>query len=568
MMEGYFVRTLGMHRVYNSAFMNMLKNEDNAKYRSAIKSVMDFNPEIMKRYVNFMNNPDEETAIAQFGKDDKYFGVCTLMCTLPGLPMFGHGQIEGFSEKYGMEYKRAYWDEQEDWYLIERHEKEIFPLLEKRYLFSQVENFILYDLIGPEGFVNENVYAFSNRIGDEKAVVLYNNAYEQSRGWIKYSSASAQKDGLNFKRFTLSEGLALGVSNSTFIIFRDQISNLEYIRHSGDLAHHGLYVELDGFKYHVFLDFREVQENDYGHYSQIADYLGGRGVPNIEETLKETFLKPVHQPIDELMQSGFLQDTDKFVKSMKTNQSIPKAILIEFEKRMTVFISEVQKYISGENDITSAVKNLKDKLYILLLLYKPALLFESKQISELKKITKRLSEDGPSPSVLTLWLIFADLGRLQDKNYAPLISLSWLDEFLFYKLILRSLIAQGFDEKDADRQLQLIKCMILNPDWMEKSSENPVLALQSLFQTQEIQQFLNVNQYHEILYYHFESFVELLNALYTVNILNLLSNEGIKKRGIKKKLEDWYGIVVNMINHAQDSESRVEDTITALKTEN
>ena len=25
LMEGYFVRTLGMHRVYNSAFMNMLK---------------------------------------------------------------------------------------------------------------------------------------------------------------------------------------------------------------------------------------------------------------------------------------------------------------------------------------------------------------------------------------------------------------------------------------------------------------------------------------------------------------------------------------------------------------
>ena len=33
MMEGYFVRTLGMHRVYNSAFMHMLRDEDNAKYR-------------------------------------------------------------------------------------------------------------------------------------------------------------------------------------------------------------------------------------------------------------------------------------------------------------------------------------------------------------------------------------------------------------------------------------------------------------------------------------------------------------------------------------------------------
>ena len=62
MMESYFVRSLGMHRVYNSAFMNFLKMEENAKFRLSLKNVLEFNPEILKRYVNFMNNPDEETA--------------------------------------------------------------------------------------------------------------------------------------------------------------------------------------------------------------------------------------------------------------------------------------------------------------------------------------------------------------------------------------------------------------------------------------------------------------------------------------------------------------------------
>ncbi len=37
LMEGYFVRTLGMHRVYNSAFMNMLRDEENAKFRQLLK---------------------------------------------------------------------------------------------------------------------------------------------------------------------------------------------------------------------------------------------------------------------------------------------------------------------------------------------------------------------------------------------------------------------------------------------------------------------------------------------------------------------------------------------------
>jgi glycosidase len=84
MMEGFFVRTLGMHRVYNSAFMNMLRDEENAKYRQVLKNTLEFEPEILKRFVNFMNNPDEETAVEQFGKGDKYFGICTLMATLPG----------------------------------------------------------------------------------------------------------------------------------------------------------------------------------------------------------------------------------------------------------------------------------------------------------------------------------------------------------------------------------------------------------------------------------------------------------------------------------------------------
>ena len=51
------------------------------------------------------------------------------MVTMPGLPMFGHGQVEGFAEKYGMEYRRAYLDEGVDRELVDRHKREIFPLM-------------------------------------------------------------------------------------------------------------------------------------------------------------------------------------------------------------------------------------------------------------------------------------------------------------------------------------------------------------------------------------------------------------------------------------------------------
>ena len=66
-----------MHRVYNSAFMHMMRDEENAKYRSVLKNTLEFDPDIMKRYVNFMSNPDERTAIDQFGTGDKVLRRCS-----------------------------------------------------------------------------------------------------------------------------------------------------------------------------------------------------------------------------------------------------------------------------------------------------------------------------------------------------------------------------------------------------------------------------------------------------------------------------------------------------------
>ena len=168
LMEGYFVRTLGMHRVYNSAFMHMLRNEDNANFKALIKNTLEFDPDILKRYVNFMNNPDEKTAVDQFGSGDKYFGVCTVLSTLPGLPMFGHGQLEGFTEKYGMEYRRAYLDEKVDQDLLNHHHKVIFPLLRKRACYSGAANFRLYDFYQPDGSVNDDVFAYTNNGANER----------------------------------------------------------------------------------------------------------------------------------------------------------------------------------------------------------------------------------------------------------------------------------------------------------------------------------------------------------------------------------------------------------------
>ncbi len=301
MMEGYFVRTLGMHRVYNSAFMNLLRDEDNAHYRTLLKTTMEFDPGIMKRYVNFMSNPDERTAIDQFGTGDKYFGVATLMATLPGLPMFGHGQVEGFTEKYGMEFYKPRYEETPNQWLVDRHQREIAPLLYQRALFAESDNFLLYDFWTENGTVDENVYAYSNRRGDQRALVLYHNRYGTTRGTVHHSTGFADKATGGLRQMTLQEGLQLPNDGSVFLAYRDVSTGLEHLRRTSDLVEHGFSIELGAYKYHVLLNWRELRATAEQPWDRLHDMLGGSGVPSLDEAFVNLRLEPVHSALKALL---------------------------------------------------------------------------------------------------------------------------------------------------------------------------------------------------------------------------------------------------------------------------
>ena len=300
LLEGYFVRTLGMHRVYNSAFMNMLRDEENAKFRSYLKKTLEFDPDIMKRYVNFMSNPDERTAIDQFGSGDKYFGVCTMLATLPGLPMFGHGQIEGYTERYGMEFKTAKMDEWPNEGLVSRHMREIAPLLHKRHIFAGSSEFTLYDFWNGFGSVDENVFAYSNRHGNERSLVVYNNRYDSTRGTIHISAGFMDKGSGNLRQRSLSEGLALPTSGSVVVAYRDS-HGLEYLRRATDIHWHGMSFDLHGFQCAVLLDWRELWPNSDWPWDRLCDQLAGAGVPNVHEEMSLLRLRPLHDALREAL---------------------------------------------------------------------------------------------------------------------------------------------------------------------------------------------------------------------------------------------------------------------------
>ena len=327
LLEGYFVRTLGMHRVYNSAFMNMLRDEENAKYRSYLKKTVEFDPDILKRYVNFMSNPDERTAIDQFGSGDKYFGTSVLLATLPGLPMFGHGQVEGYGERYGMDFKQARMDEQPNEGLVARHMNLIAPLLKRRALFADSANFVMYDFWNDFGSVDENVFAYSNRTGDERAVIFFNNRYESTHGTIHGSVGFLDKNNGELQTTSLARGIALPDDDSSIVAFRDVVVGLEYLRRGREFRDSGLTLSLRGYQHVVLLDWRVLQPTAAEPWDRLCDALHGSGVYSIEEALREMRTRPLREALRQTISSATIETFARAArKAGAAEQTAPKTL--------------------------------------------------------------------------------------------------------------------------------------------------------------------------------------------------------------------------------------------------
>ncbi|HAF61639.1 MAG TPA: hypothetical protein DCK95_04865 [Anaerolineaceae bacterium] len=251
LMEGYFINELGMHRVYNSAFMNLLRDEENDKYQQVLKNALSTNPAILGRFVNFLNNPDERTAADQFGKSEKYFAVCTMLATMPGLPMIGHGQIEGFEERYGMDYLIPQWDEQEDAELIRQHKKWIFPLLRKRAYFADAHTFTLFDVQAVSGKSVPDVFAYHNQHGKRHHLVVVNNTYQHLDIHFDHSVPIAEKDG-SLRVRALLDMIPPPAGKNQALVCREVRTRKKWTFKQPALKKDGLVFALDPYQHLVF----------------------------------------------------------------------------------------------------------------------------------------------------------------------------------------------------------------------------------------------------------------------------------------------------------------------------
>jgi hypothetical protein len=503
-----------------------------------------------------------------------------MMVTMPGLPMFGHGQIEGYAEKYGMEFQRAYWEEEPDLYLVDRHDREIFPLLRKRYLFADVGEFSLYDFFSANGNVNEDVFAYSNRHREERALVVYHNRFAEVRGWIQSSAAYSVKTDSGDQRQLVSrnlgQGLALNPDQDHFTIFRDQVTGQEYIRSNKQIHEQGLYLELGAYKYHVFMDFRQVVDNQWGQYAQLTDYLDGRGVPSIDETLKEIILQPVHFPFLELTAPDMLKRTLTYRR--KTGQNGGSDLLIEIEQKASHLLSEINKLTKAGRDIedlTLIAADTRRKVQAILEL--PDWIETSARHPRryVKAAAKLIRNDlglkdlnQANWYVLLGWAYTHNLGRVMGEEEAIERSRSWIDEWLLGRIFARSLQDLELTESEALNSVGIIKILVRRQTWFESiplNNQSAYTLLRSLLEEEDVRQFLQINRYQNVLWFNKEAFEQLLGWLVAISVISLNSDPDMGITQLDDEIVNQYRVLQQLKKAQSKSDYQLEKLLEATK---
>jgi glycosidase len=480
MLEGYFVRTLGMHRVYNSAFMHMLRDENGVGYRKLIRETIEFDPEILKRYVNFMSNPDEETALEQFGKGDKYFGVASVMATLPGLPMVGHGQVEGFAEKYGMEFRRARLDEVPDPSLVERHEREIFPLLHRRAWFAEAHEFLLYDLVTDGGGVDENVLAYSNGTGPTRSLVIYHTKFGSTAGTIRESAPFARKSASGAKRMvrrSLAEGLGLANDPQVFVTFRDARTGLAYIRSSREIRERGLWLALDAYQGHVFWEFDEVRDGTAGQWRRLTERLAGTGVPSLEDALVEVQLEPVHAAFRAMFEGGH-------VVAILDGQAGSKRF-DALEARLTDVLAAVAAATGVDGDSIALAATIREEA-------------EAAFAGDALASVEAMSRDDRA--ALLLYLVMSRMGALAPGADVAATSLAWYNELRLAAVVADGLRSAGLDDNAARSVAENVSVLLALPrpsGIRGRGRQRDLRLLEQWLASEPIRQALAVNTWED-----------------------------------------------------------------------
>jgi hypothetical protein len=465
-----------------------------------------------------------------------------------------------------MEFRKPNWHEQVDPDLVARHEREIFPLFHQRRLFAGVENFNLFDFFALDGNLNENVYAFTNHQGGNSVLVIYNNNYNETEGTIHFSTRKMRKIGseTRLEQTALYSALKLTPDRSAFIVFRDQITGLSYLRPASDLLDRGLHYKLRGFEYHAFLDFRVVTSDAAHDYAALYSLIGEKGVPDIEQSLSELFLHPIIDPFKQVIDYGYL---NYLMKKSLSGAELEINDREEIQGKITDFLNGIKDQIHVVQEADDLKSNICELIFTILqlpgikkTLYLPGS-EKPDQIADFL-LTPLMASKGRWMTLFT-WAVVSQIGKLQTTTQHEELTLSWMDEWQLGKYFRETLAVAGCQDSEIQKLYLSLKIGIAQQNWDTQFKGNSLkTVLQRWLSEPEIQYFLQINRYNDILWYNRESFDELAWWLAVIPFIKIASDKKLNVSKIAEKAISLYDFITALKKLEKNSQFQIAKIVS------
>ena len=273
-----------------------------------------------------------------------------------------------------------------------------------------------------------------------------------------------------------------------------------------EVSEKGLFVELDAYKYNVFLDFRQIKDDVYQSYRNICDRLNGRGVPNIQDALRELLLQPVQNPFREISNPGYFI----YLLSQRLDgkvTSVPELLLAEARQKMEGLLKGIQSLTGLSENQSEILDDLSVSLKTSLALNKLENLYSlpsgKKSKAALEYLKTGLSGNDRHWLMLFGWLFVHDLGRLASDIGYDYQSQSWLDEWQLSKIMAGTFQSINTDEPAAWWMVGTIRMLVGQQNWaMSCAGKSDKEILESWLSEEEVQRFLRVNRYKDVLWFN------------------------------------------------------------------
>jgi len=377
---------------------------------------------------------------------------------------------------------------------------------------------------------------------------------------------------------TLLDGLDIIPDENTFVVFRDHLSGLEYIRNTQVLAEQGMYIELAAYECHVFLDFRQVQNDRWNDYSELAESLQGHGVQSIDKALQELRLAAVHKPLRELVSSDFCHRMMRARAAAPAEVSI--ALVDEFEQRVLCvlegicsYLSKIAPSITNEELVSSAIaRDMRQEFEVVLgfpnlveagLISCPTLLADAQGF-----LTSQSTRDPATHATLLGWLCTHELGRAADQRLEMGSCCTWHEEWLLDVVLIDLFRDSGLDENGAERATALVRALTRHQEWYRRVQPEPAHAydvLAAWLVDEDIHAFLCFNRFDDILWFNKESFDVLCWWMLATATITICADPLSSTMEKHNEIVEAYRIIRELQQAESLSGYRVEQLLEALE---